>query len=170
VPPSGEEVLRALAFLAISLAYAGVWLAAAMLFSVIFRSAATSALAVLGLWLFFSVLWPILVPFIVNLVEPSDTQLLLGVPSLEQIQLQLWLSRLSPNTLFADALGAVLDPGTRSLGPVFVSQLQGAVRGAPLPLGQSLILAWPQITGLVAAVILLFAAGYVAFQRQEVRA
>jgi ABC-2 type transport system permease protein len=49
-------------------------------------------------------------------------------------------------------------------------QLQGAVPGAPLPLGQSLIIAWPQMVGLLAGTILLFSVGYVVFQRQEVRA
>jgi ABC-2 type transport system permease protein len=44
------------------------------------------------------------------------------------------------------------------------------VVGAPLPFGQSLLVAWPQIVGLVAAAILVFVVGYVAFQRQEVRA
>jgi ABC-2 type transport system permease protein len=39
-----------------------------------------------------------------------------------------------------------------------------------LPLGQSLILIWPHITGLIAAAILLFALGYVLFQHQEIRA
>jgi ABC-2 type transport system permease protein len=39
-----------------------------------------------------------------------------------------------------------------------------------LPLLQSLLIAWPQIVALVSAVILLFAASYVVFQRQEVRA
>jgi len=42
--------------------------------------------------------------------------------------------------------------------------------GAPLPLSQSILVAWPQIVGLIAATILLFVGGYVAFQRQEVRA
>ena len=42
--------------------------------------------------------------------------------------------------------------------------------GAPLPLWQSVLVAWPQIVGLIAASILLFVGGYVAFQRQEVRA
>jgi ABC-2 type transport system permease protein len=32
------------------------------------------------------------------------------------------------------------------------------------------MVAWPQIVGLIAASILLFVGGYVAFQRQEVRA
>ena len=42
--------------------------------------------------------------------------------------------------------------------------------GAPLPLSQSLLLIWPQITGLIAGLLVLFALAYVAFQRQEVRA
>ena len=42
--------------------------------------------------------------------------------------------------------------------------------GAPLPVSQSFILIWPQLTGLIAAMILIFAVGYVVFQRQEIRA
>jgi ABC-2 type transport system permease protein len=42
--------------------------------------------------------------------------------------------------------------------------------GTPLPLGQSLAIVWPQAVSLMAATILLFVAGYVVFQRQEVRA
>jgi ABC-2 type transport system permease protein len=170
VPPSGEEILRGLAFLVAALAYAGVWLAAAMLFSVLFRSAATSALCALGLWLLASILWPILAPFLAQIIEPSETMLIFGVPSLEQIQLQLNLARLSPNTLFSEAMLAILQPTTRTLGIVLPSQVQGAVGGTPLPLDQSLLLVWPQMTGLIAAAIVLFAASYVAFQRQEVRA
>jgi len=40
-------------------------------------------------------------------------------------------------------------------------------RAAPLPLLDSVMVAWPQIVGLIAASILLFSGGYVAFQRQE---
>jgi ABC-2 type transport system permease protein len=35
---------------------------------------------------------------------------------------------------------------------------------------QSFILVWPQLMGLIAAVILFFAIGYVVFQRQQIRA
>ena len=65
---------------------------------------------------------------------------------------------------------AILNPSTRSLGPIYLRQLQGAVLGAPLPLGQSLLIAWPQIVSLIASTIVLFVIGYVIFQRQEVRA
>jgi ABC-2 type transport system permease protein len=42
--------------------------------------------------------------------------------------------------------------------------------GAPLPLSESIMIAWPQTVGLIAATIVLFVAGYILFQRQEVRA
>ena len=89
---------------------------------------------------------------------------------LRQAQLALWISRLSPNTLYAEALTALLNPAVRSLGPILITQLEGAVLGTPLPLSQSVLLVWPQITGLLALTLLLFTGAYVAFQRQEVRA
>jgi ABC-2 type transport system permease protein len=171
VPPSGEEVARGVSFLVVAIFYGGVWLAVAMACSVFFRSAATSALVALGLWLLVSVLWPLIVQFIATAVYPPDAaQILFGQPSLGQIELQLALSRVSPSTLFAESLLGLLHPTTRSLGPVFMSQLEGAVMGTPLPLSQSLLLVWPQVIGLVAGTIILFVIAYVAFQRQEVRA
>jgi ABC-2 type transport system permease protein len=80
------------------------------------------------------------------------------------------LARLSPSTLFGECVLALLHPTTRTLGPVYMNELQGAVIGSPLPFWDSVMVAWPQIVGLVAACILLFVGGYVAFQRQEVRA
>lgn len=171
IPPSGEEVARGVMFLVVAIAYAGTWLAVALLFSVIFRSPATSALCALGVWLLLSVLWPIIAPFAAQAIAPQDpVAAMFGIPSVAQMQWEQAISRLSPNTLFAEATLAVMHPATRALGPVFQSQLRGAVIGAPLPLDQSLLLVWPQITGLVAAAIILFAATYVLFQRQEIRA
>ena len=163
VPPGGEEIGRAFVFLLVTIAYAGVWLALAMLFSVIFRSAATAALVTLGLWLFLTLIWPALAPAIAQAFVPAQDQAALVITG-------QMLARLSPSTLFGEIVLAILHPTTRALGPVYLSQLQGAVMGAPLPLSQSLLVAWPQIVGLIAASILLFVGGYVAFQRQEVRA
>jgi ABC-2 type transport system permease protein len=163
LPPSGEELARAFIFLFVTIAYAGVWLALAMLFSIIFRSPATAALVTLGLWLFLTLIWPALAPAIVIAFAPSSDEETL-------ILAAQYLSRLSPSTLFGEVVLAVLNPTTRSLGPIYLSQLQGAVLGAPMPLGESMIIAWPQIVGLVAGTILLFVTGYVIFQRQEVRA
>ena len=80
------------------------------------------------------------------------------------------LARLSPSTLFGETVLAILHPTTRTLRPVYLDQLQGALMGAPLSLRESLMVAWPKIVGMIAASILLFVAGYVVFQRQEVRA
>jgi ABC-2 type transport system permease protein len=163
VPPGGEEMARAFLFLIVTIVYAGVWLALAMLFSVIFRSAATAALVTFGIWLFVSVIWPALSSAIAEgLFSTADqaTQIVGGQ----------MLARLSPSTLFGECVLALLHPTTRTLGPIYLSQLQGAVMGSPLPIWDSVMVAWPQVVGLIAATILLFVAGYVAFQRQEVRA
>jgi ABC-2 type transport system permease protein len=171
VPPSGEEIVRSLIFLALSVCYAGVWLAVAMLFSVLFRSPATAALLSLGVWLFMTLLWPMIAPVLAQLISPPDIRyLLLGLPSPATLQWQVALSRLSPNQLFGEVVLAILSPSTRSLGPIFLDQLQGAVIGAALPLRESLLIAWPQAVGLIASAIVLFVATYVVFQRQEVRA
>jgi ABC-2 type transport system permease protein len=171
VPPSAEEVLRSIAFLAVALVYGAGWLAAAMLFSVLFRSPATSALCALGLWMVLGVLWAIVAPFIARMIAPPDpATIILGIPDVHELAIEHVVARVSPATLFGEAATAILHPATRSLGLIYRSQVEGALMGAPLPLGQSLLLAWPQITGLVAAAILLFAGAYVAFQRQEIRA
>lgn len=163
VPPGGEEIGRALVFLLVTIVYAGVWLALAMLFSVIFRSAATAALVTLGLWLFLTIIWPSLAPAIAQAFVSADNQM-------GQITTAQVLARLSPSTLFGETVLAILHPTTRTLGPVYLDQLQGAVMGSPLPLSESIMVAWPQIVGMIAASILLFVGGYIVFQRQEVRA
>ena len=48
--------------------------------------------------------------------------------------------------------------------------MAGAIRATPLPLADSIAIVWPQLTGLLASVIVLFVIAYVLFQRQEVRA
>jgi ABC-2 type transport system permease protein len=163
LPPSSEELARALIFLFVTIAYAGVWLALGMLFSIVFRSAATAVLVSLGLWLFLSLIWPTYAPYLAVAWSPSSEEETL-------ILTAQYLQRLSPSHLYAEVVVAILNPTTRSLGPIYLSQLQGAVLGAPMPLGESLMIAWPQIVGLVAGTILLFVLGYIIFQRQEVRA
>jgi len=168
LPPNGEEVARSLLFLLVTILYGGIWLALAMAFSVIFRQSATAALASIAVWLFFMVFWEIIASLMAQILSPVTY----GLPEevLAQAQVGMVLARLSPNTLYAEAMLAMLQPTIRSLGLILPSQMQGAILGAPLPLGQSMLLIWPQLTGLAAATILLFALGYVLFQRQEIRA
>jgi ABC-2 type transport system permease protein len=169
IPPGAEEVGRAIVFLLVTIAYAGVWLALALLLSIVFRSAATAALAALGLWLFLTILWPLMMPLVANFFTPSGDVLAL-------LNTQQILGRISPSALFNEVVTVILDPSLRSTQQSMFAQMglmlieRGAVPGAPIPLLQSLLVVWGQIVGLVASTILLFVAGYIVFQRQEVRA
>jgi len=173
VPPSGEELARALVILAVTIVYAGVWLALAILFSIVFRSAATAALVSLGLWLFLTILWPPLSQFLAAAVASGPVTSageLLG--QLDTLQA---FARLSPGELYGEVVAVVLDPSVRSTQQTLLASMglalveRGAIPGA-LPLLQSVLIVWAQIVSLVAATILLFVVGYVVFQRQEVRA
>ena len=173
VPPSGEELARALVILAVTMVYAGVWLALAILFSIIFRSAATAALVSLGLWLFLTILWPPLSQFLAAAVATGPVTSageLLG--QLDTLQA---FARLSPGELYGEVVAVVLDPSVRSTQQTLLASMglalveRGSIPGA-LPLLQSVLVVWAQIVSLVAATILLFVVGYVVFQRQEVRA
>ncbi len=172
--PSSEEITRSIAFLAITLCYAGTWLALAILLSIVFRSAATAVLIGLGLWLFLTFLWPVLATVAANVISPPDLRFAqLGVQTPATFAWMEALTRISPNQLFSEAANALLSPEVRAAGLDPVTQyikLQGAIPGAPLPLSESLAVAWPLGVALVAIVIVLFVAGYVVFQRQEVRA
>ncbi len=171
IPPGAEEIARSFVFLLVTIVYAGVWLALALLFSVLFRSAATAALITLGLWLLVTFIWPVLSGALAQIIVPPDPRYTaLGLQTPTTAQLEQVLARFSPSILYAEIVVALLDPTTRALGPIYLSQLQGAVLGAPLPFGESVLIAWPQMVGMIATAIVLFVIGYVIFQRQEVRA
>jgi len=169
IPPNAEEMARALVLLVVTIAYAGFWFALALLFSILFRSAATAALMSLGVWLFVTILWPLFSPALANAVTNAGD--ILGV-----LETQQAFARLSPSVLFNEVVAVLLDPSVRSPQQSMLASLglalieRGAVPDAPIPLLQSVLIVWPQIVGLIAGSILLFVVGYIVFQRQEVRA
>ncbi|APG89123.1 ABC-type transport, permease protein (plasmid) [Sinorhizobium americanum CCGM7] len=168
LPPSAADIVRGMAYLAATLAYAGVWLALAIAFSTLIRSPATSALAALSVWLVLAVFWDMIAPLFASALAPIDP--LDPMTVVTQFETQQAISRFSPQTLYGEVTGMLLNPAARSVGPLYFDQVQGAIAGAPLPTMQSLLVVWPQLSGLVAAMILLFTLAYVIFQRQEVRA
>jgi ABC-2 type transport system permease protein len=167
-PPGGEEMARILLYLVLTCFYGGVWLALALMFSVIFRQPATAALGSLAVWLFVTIFWDMIVNLLAQVLRPAR----FGMPQeiIAQAQLLQTLSRFSPNTLFVEATLGLLQPATRSFGLVLPSELQGMLLGTALPLRESVLLIWPQLAGLIAATILLFVIAYILFQRQEIRA
>jgi ABC-2 type transport system permease protein len=166
IPPSAEEFLRVIFFILLSIVYVALWLNLSILFSVKFKQAATSALAGISIWLFFSVFFNIIIDLLAKGLAPS--QYALGYKILAYQKLMLNLTRINPSELFSEATTTLLVPSVRSVGPLTTEQLSGTIPG-PLPLGQSLLLVWPQVTCLIAGTILFFALAYVAFMRREIR-
>jgi ABC-2 type transport system permease protein len=166
IPPTVEEFLRMLSFVGISILYVAFWLNLSILFSVRFRQPATSALAGIAVWIFFSIFYGMIVNLITRSMTPSP---MAGERQLIAFEsFKLGLLRVMPNQLFSEATTTLLMPSVRSLGPLSVEQVYGAIPG-PLPLGQSLLLVWPQVTGLLAATVLCFALSYFSFMRREIR-
>ena len=166
IPPTPDELMRVIFFILISIIYVALWLNLSVFFSVKFRQAATSALAGIAIWLFFSIFYNMIIDLLAKGMAPK------GMLSENQIVLYrnfiLNLMRFNPSQLFSEATTTLLMPSVRSLGALTMEQLQGTIP-TPLPLGQSLLMVWPQVTGLVAGTILLFAWAYYSFMRREIR-
>jgi len=169
VAPTLEELLRLAAFLAVSIIYVAFWLSLALLCSTLLRQTVASALTALALWLFFSLFAGLLFGLIADTVAPV-TDPLDPEQVLRRTAWETNLGRLSPTILYEEAVQTLLNPQVRSLGPLLLEQVIGSVAGAPLPLGQSLLLVWPHLVALLALTIVCFAAAYIAFMRQEIRA
>jgi len=166
IPPTVEEFFRVIFFVAVSVLYVAFWLNLSIFFSIRFRQAATSALTAIAVWLFFTIFYQIIVSLVAKALMPSAGALPQDI--IQYQHLVLTLMRLAPGQLFTDATGTLLVPSVRSLGPLTMDQVSGAIPN-PLPLGQSLLLVWPQLTGLVAATLLCFALSYSSFMRKEIR-
>lgn len=166
IPPTTEEVFRILFFSVVSIVYVAFWLNLSILFSVRFRQATTSALAGISIWLFFSIFYNMIVNLIAKGISPrhmvSESRLLALQKIIQNIM------RINPGQLFDDATTTLLVPSVRSLGPLTMEQMSGAIP-SPLPLGQSLILVWPQVTALLAGTLVFFGLAYIMFMRREIR-
>lgn len=166
--PETEEVLRILVFLFYTIVYIAFWLGLAILFSVLCRHTATSAMAVIALWLFFAIFMSLFANIIANAVYPMDTQINMLINSLDNYTLELNLNRISPYYLYSEVVSTVMNPAVRSINVVTVSQLEGAISGY-LSFGQSLLLIWPHLVGMLALMLAAFVCSYVGFMRQEIR-
>lgn len=168
VPPTAEEIIRLFIYTVFAIIYGGFWMGLAILFSVVFRRVSTSLLASIGIWLFFSIFIFLITPGIANAIAPTaDGSEAAFIRNAELTQM---LTRLSPNTLFSEAVTALLLPKVvGTLGVITASQAAHLLPN-PLSLGQSLILVWPHLTSLIALSTICFAISYIIFMRQEIRA
>ncbi len=175
VVPGVEEVSRLIVFIIISLLYISFWLGISILFSVVFRSAATSAMASLAIWIFFSFFVGLGAGFLADAVAPVSQSGGVVDPNMliKHEQVQRTISLFSPISLYSDATSTILDPmrkTTRTLilmGPLerfSMSRFQ-----SPLPLLESIFIVIPHIISIVAITLLCFGICYLVFMRQEIR-
>jgi ABC-2 type transport system permease protein len=172
IVPASVEVVRIVVWVLTTVVYVAFWLALGTLLSVVFRRAATAALVGFGLWLVVTVFGGLITSLLGGLIAPATGATTVDA-ALQAAQLQQFITRLLPSTLYREAALVILDPSvTRLSVPVTVGQLDQAQQQIPslLSLDQSLLLAWPQLVALVGLTVILFALAYIGFLRQEVRA
>ncbi len=174
VVPGAEEIWRLVIYLIVSLLYISFWLGISILFSVVFRSISTSALASMALWIFFSffvslgagVLSDAIAP--INQSAGADPNMMIKHEQVLRIT-----SSFSPMNLYSDATSTILDPmrkTTQSLvlmGPL--ERLSLTRFQNPLPLVQSIFIVIPHLVSIVAITFLCFGICYAIFMRQEIR-
>ncbi len=175
VVPGVEEVSRLVIYVIISLLYISFWLGISILFSVVFRSTATSALAALALWIFFSFFVGLGASVLADAVAPVS-QTASGVDAemlIRHERIQRITSLFSPMTLYSEATTTILDPmrkTTRTLilmGPL--ERLSLSRFQSPLPLLESIFIVIPHLVSIVAITFLCFGICYLVFMRQEIR-
>ena len=167
IPPTVDEVGRVVALLFFTSVYICFWLGLSILFSVLCRHAATSAMIVIALWIFFALFMSLVVNIVTNALYPSDQVSTVG-QVLDYYECQLALNRLSPYYLYSEAISTIMDPTVRSMNVILPQQLSGAISGY-LSAGQSLLLVWPHLVGLLALTAVVFALSYISFMRREIR-
>lgn len=177
VVPTGDEVLRLIIFWFISILYVGFWLGLSIIFSIVFRSVATSALATAALWILISFFLPVFgqvaATFLTPVVDPAN-------PSAEELasfnKTNKIMVMASPTGLYNQASATILDPTHRgsnqSLQMALMSRkdqyLLNRFQGG-LSTPQSFLLIMPDLLLLFGFMVCTYLISYLLFVRMEVR-
>lgn len=166
-PPEVEEFARIVLFVVVAVIYLGFWLALGILYSVLFRHTASSALAAVATWLFFTLFLYMIAGVLADQLAPvrADSP---AEQWLRNETIRDFILRFSPVALFEEATLPILVPTYRGLS-LLAMLTRRDVPTSPLPLGQSLLVGWPQLVGLLALTSVCFAVAYLAFMRREIR-
>jgi len=172
VIPGAEELSRIFLYLIVSVVYISFWLGVSILFSILFRSIATSALAAIALWIFFSFFVSLGATAIANTAVP-DVKESNPESVVQHAKIQRAISLISPMVLYSDATATVIDPTRKTtksivlVGPM--ERISQERFSGPLPLSQSILVVLPYIISLIAITAICFAVSYSVFMRQEIR-
>jgi ABC-2 type transport system permease protein len=176
VVPGQEEILRLVVYVVASILYISFWLGISILFSVVFRSTSTSALASLALWIFLSFFVSMGTGILADAIAPISQSQSGGIDPkiIEKHEVvQRISSYFSPVSLYNDATTTILDPMRKTtksimlMGPM--ERLSLTRFQSPLPFFQSFFIVIWHMIAIVAITFLCFGICYYAFMRQEIR-
>jgi ABC-2 type transport system permease protein len=173
IVPGADEVVRLLLWVVVTILWVGLWLAFGLLLSVRVRRAANAALVGFGVWALIAIFGQLIVGVLATVLAPFAT-----ASTLEQAlalkNLSEQILRVLPLTLYQEASTVLMRPDVTAIStPATIDQLsqfQQQAQGQFLSFDQSILLIWPHVVALFALTALCFAAAYIWFMRQEVRA
>jgi ABC-2 type transport system permease protein len=165
--PTMQELARIGLFFLLSIVYIGFWMGLGILFSIVFRQTATSALVSIMVWIFFSFFILMVANVIADQMVPLGTDATLELVSKNE-NIRNMILRVSPLILFQECTTAILNPSIRFFG-ITTALKNLEVIPNPLSIGQSILVVWPQFVILIALILICFAVSYVVFMRQEIR-
>ncbi|MBW1994349.1 MAG: ABC transporter permease, partial [Deltaproteobacteria bacterium] len=148
VVPGIEEFWRIFVYLIISIIYVSFWLGVSILFSILFRNVATSALAALAVWIFFSFFISLGASIVADsLMSKQGEQ---GTEAiLQRAKIIRAVTLTSPMELYNNATATIIDPTRRTarsivaMGPM--ERLSISRFAGPLSLTQSIYVVIPYI-------------------------
>jgi len=173
VVPGMEELWRIIVYMLISILYISFWLGVAILFSILFRSIATSALAAMAVWIFFSFFISLGASVAADALLPDSGQAASTESVIQKAKMVQAITLASPMELYTNATATIIDPQLKTtqsmvaMGPM--ERLSIARFSGPLSLSQSLFVVMPYIITLIAVTSICFAISYTVFMRQEIR-
>lgn len=165
--PTMQEIFRILLFFLLSIVYLGFWMSLGILFSILFRQTATSALVSIMIWIFFSFFILMVANVIADQLAPIGNNASLELIA-ENESIRNMILRVSPLILFQECTTAILNPSVRFFGVTTALKNIGVIP-SPLSVGQSVLVVWPQFVILIALTLACFAVSYIVFMRQEIR-
>lgn len=174
-PPLGSvEIARIASFMLVAGLYLSAFLLIAMLLSVVFRDSISSMATGIILWSASVYLLTPISKVIATLVYPIPRSMsLTGLSEakkqavkenvMNHYALVDKISTASPSYSFQKLGNYILNPHAKGLTIRFPSQ------GEPLPLTESLNMAWPSIAIILGLTVAVFVASYILFMRQDVK-
>jgi ABC-2 type transport system permease protein len=174
IVPGLEEIWRLFIYVVISAFYICFWLGLSILFSILFKGVATSALASVALWIFLSFFVSLGASVLAGTLAPIDkrenatTEMLLRNARIKEI-----VNIFSPMELYSSASGTIVDPMRKTTRTLIamgaLEELSSSRFQNPLSLGQSILVVYPHMVALIAISLICFAISYTVFMVQEIR-